>query len=486
MRARSRGRLLGRDRVLAVSVDTQPPVAGGPDGGALPDGEPLVIRVSDRAGSVSIPPPSSWPSGTTPSGGRGRCASIRPLRRLPDLAALGQSFPQSGTVDVKLLSLADRNGVALAQPKTWTYRAGPEGDNAAPRLAMLEAGDLPVLLDDFETDMGEWSNWGAEGGAVLSLDSETAFSGSKSLKLYNPGSGGSFGAYIRKTAFDAGRYRIVRFAYKIPERLRADIMVHCNGARKAIRFTDSDSSYQRIGEIPNVVADNQWHVAEFNLYDMLRRNDPHAPGYKVLQMWIADTGWTSNAPGQVYHIDDFAIIPIVSAARPLRLAWQVQDVSGLAGVNWTISTDPTVELPTTVKTAGMETEYAEPVGDGWLNVRAVDTAGNWSEIVRRRLLVDSSAPSAEQQSPAADVRTAVSEITIKLADTGIAGIDPGSIVLNVGGADYTVSNSGLTYLSDRGLLQWNCERTSPGPTVFKDGQEITVALKQAADYAGTR
>lgn len=479
----------GATETLAVNVDAQPPVVVGavPDGGALPDGEPLVIRVSDRGGVGVNPASIELVIGdrTVKVDGAAVCFNPTTEEIALDLAALGQSFPQSGTVDVKLLSLADRNGVALAQPKTWTYRAGPEGDNAAPRLAMLEAGDLPVLLDDFETDMGEWSNWGAEGGAVLSLDSETAFSGSKSLKLYNPGSGGSFGAYIRKTAFDAGRYRIVRFAYKIPERLRADIMVHCNGARKAIRFTDSDSSYQRIGEIPNVVADNQWHVAEFNLYDMLRRNDPHAPGYKVLQMWIADTGWTSNAPGQVYHIDDFAIIPIVSAARPLRLAWQVQDVSGLAGVNWTISTDPTVKLPTTVKTAGMETEYAEPVDvDGWLNVRAVDTAGNWSEIVRRRLLVDSSAPSAEQQSPAAGVRTAVSEITIKLADAGIAGIDPGSIVLNVGGADYTVNNSGLTYLSDRGLLQWNCERTSPGPTVFNDGQEITVALRQAADYAG--
>jgi hypothetical protein len=31
---------------------------------------------------------------------------------------------------------------------------------------------------------------------------------------------------------------------------------------------------------------------------------------------------------------------------------------------------------------------------------------------------------------------------------------------------------------------WNCERTSPAPTVFGDGTEVQVALKAASDYAG--
>lgn len=479
----------GATQTLAVHVDRQPPTVLGavPDGGRVPDGEPLVIRVSD-GGGVGIDPTSIRVAvGESTVEVDGRSVRFDPVREeiVIDMAALGEAIPPSGTVEVKLLAMADRNGAALSEPKVWVYRSDPEGDSAAPRLVSVDVGDLPVLLDDFETDMGEWSNWGAEGGAVLSLDSTTAASGNKSLRLYNPDTGGSFGAYIRKTAFDAGRYRIVRFAYKIPERLRADIMVHCNGERKAIHFTDNDSSYRRIGEVPNVIADNQWHVAEFNLYEMLRRDDPRAPGYKVLQMWIADTGWTSNAPGQVYHIDDFALVPIVSAAQPLKLAWQIEDVSGLAGVNWAVSEDPTTELPTTVRTAGRYAEYADPGDvDGWLHVRAVDSAGNWSATAHRRLLVDSSPPTAEQQSPAAGVRTAVSEVSVKLADAGIAGIDPSSVVLNVGGTDYTVSNSGLTYLSDRGLLLWNCERTSPGPTVFKDGQEVQVELKQAADYAG--
>ncbi len=478
----------GETETLAVTVDTQPPavLAITPDGGALPGGEPIDIALSDRGGVGVDPATIRVRVGDTELSVDDEAVRFDPAyETLTVDVARVVSFPDGGSVEVALLAAADRNGAAMAAPQKWAFNAGPEIDDAAPPAPLLAVGELPILHDDFEEGMGEWSNWGAEGGAVLTRDPTTAASGQYSLKLYNPSSGGSFGAYIRKTAFDAGQYRVVRFAYKVPERLRADLMVHVNGTRKAIRFTDTDSSYPRIGEIPGVVADNRWHYAEFNLFDMLRRSDPHAPGYKVLQMWVADSGWTQNAPGQTWHIDDFSLIPIVSAARPLTLSWQVHDISGLAGVNWAINQSPNTELDSNVLTTADHVAYADP-GDvnGWLHVRAADSAGNWSATAHRRLLIDSSAPIAAQASPAAGARTAVSEIALQLKDEGIAGIDPGSVVLAVGGKDYSVSNSGLTYRSDGGRLVWNCEQTSPEPTVFPDGQQVDVALKQAADYAG--
>jgi hypothetical protein len=80
--------------------------------------------------------------------------------------------------------------------------------------------------------------------------------------------------------------------------------------------------------------------------------------------------------------------------------------------------------------------------------------------------------------------TATSMVELELDDDGLAGIDPGSIVLNVGGTDYEVSNSGLTYRSDQNRLVWNCEQTAPSPVVFDDGAEVQVELKSARDYAG--
>ncbi len=478
----------GEAETLAVTVDTQPPavLAITPEGGAPAGDRPIEITLSDRGGVGVDPETVRVGVGDTELSVDGEVVRFDPASETlsVDVAQVA-SFPQGGSVEVALLAAADRNGVAIAEQPRWAFKTGPEIDDVSPAPPVLAVGELPMIHDDFEEGMGEWSNWGAEGGAVLTRDPSTAASGRYSLKLYNPTSGGSFGAYIRKTAFDAGRYRIVRFAYKVPERLRADLMVHVNGARKAIRFTDTDSSYPRIGQVPGVVADNRWHYAEFNLYNMLRRDDPHAPGYKVLQMWIADSGWTSNAPGQTYHIDDFSLVPIVSAAQPLTLSWQVHDISGLAGVNWAIDESPATELDSTMLTTADHVAWTEPGDiDGWLHVRAVDSAGNWSATAHRRVLIDSSAPVAAQASPAADARTAVSEVVVRLSDQGIAGIDPGSVVLSVGGKDYSVSNSGLTYLSDRGQLVWNCERTSPEPTVFADGQQVDVVLKRAADYAG--
>ncbi|MEA3401985.1 MAG: tetratricopeptide repeat protein [Armatimonadota bacterium] len=479
----------GETETLAVVRDTQPPavVAVEPDDEALIAGGPIRIRVSDGAGVGVDPGSIRLAVADERLDVSDDAVSFDPASETIelDVVALGRSFPQSGSLSVELLGMADRNGAKLVEPVQWTFLAGPDTDRSAPSLPMIAVGEVPVLGDDFETDLGEWDNWGARAGAELSRDASTAASGRYSLKLYNPMNGGSFGAYARKTRFDAGRYRLVRFAYKIPERLRADILVHVNGSRKSIHFTDTDSSYTRIGEVPDVIADNQWHHAAFDLYEMLRREDPHAPGYEVQQMWIADTGWTSNASGQVYHLDDFELVPIVSAAEPLQLSWQVLDLSGLAGVNWAVDASPDTELPQQILTTADSVAYQEPGDvDGWLHVRASDSAGNWSATAHQRLLVDSQPPIAAQQAPPADVSAAVSEVSLELADEGIAGIDPGSIILSVGDNDYSVENAGLTYLSDRGRLVWNSEETSPKPTIFDDGAVIDVKLKSAADYAG--
>ncbi len=479
----------GEPETLRFVHDTTPPRVVGvePADEVLQDGGPVRIRVSDDGGIGVDPSSIRLAVGDEELEVDGEVVRFDPGAEeiVVDVARLGTELAEGGSLDVRLLSLADRHGAELSEEQRWAFRAGPDVVSTPPEDIEVVVGDVPVISNDFETDTGEWARWGGDGGAIVTRDCSTSYTGRHSLRLYNPETGGSFGAYMRRTPFDAGKYRVVRFAYRVPPNLRADIIVHVNGERKSVRFTDTDSSYERIGEVPNVQADNRWHVAEFNLYEMLRASDPHARGYQVSQMWIADTGWTSNARGQAYHIDNFELIPIVSAMHPLRIAWNALDLSGLAGVNWAITDAPTTQLPAEVATTADHVEYENPGDvDGWLHVRAMNSAGQWSETVHRRLLVDSTAPLAAKLSPEAEVKAATSEVMLELKDEGIAGIDPGSIVLSVGGRDYEVSNSGLTYRSDRNQLVWNCEETSPEPTVFDDGHEVEVALKQAADYAG--
>lgn len=478
----------GKVVTRCVRVDTSAPrvIGVAPEGGVLTDNAPVSIRVSD-AGGVGIDPSSiQVRMGDKQYRIDGKAivydAGSEEIRIVPSRA--GIVFPQAGKLRVELITMADRNGLALAEPASWVFNGGPNTDKGIPEPPLIVIGDAQLMCDSFESDLGEWEAWGGEAGAMLSRDATTAAVGKYSLKLYNAVSGGTYGAYIRKSSFDAGKYRLVRFHYKVPEHLRADFIVYVNGTRKTIRFTDSDASNPTIGQVPDVRADNEWHLAEFNLYEMLRRDDPRAPGYKVHQFLIADTGWTANAPGQTYHLDEFELVPISSAAQPLRISWQLSDLTGLGGVNWAINEDWATDLDKKALTTSDYVEYQDDGVDGWLHVRACDSAGHWSPTAHRRIVVDSVSPVATQDSPAPGAQTAVSEIRLGLSDAERGGVDPGSVILSVGGTDYSATNSGLTYRSDEQMLVWNCEQVSPTPVVFGDGLEVKAELKQAADYAG--
>jgi len=120
----------------------------------------------------------------------------------------------------------------------------------------------------------------------------------------------------------------------------------------------------------------------------------------------------------------------------------------------------------------------------WLHLRVEDKAGNWSNEVSRMVLVDSQAPTAQPVAPANGAKTAVSETVISLGDAGLGGIDPNSVRLSVGGAEYTVDGRGLSFQPASGRLIWNCENVSPQPVVFPDKKDVEVKLLAAADYAG--
>jgi hypothetical protein len=382
--------------------------------------------------------------------------------------------------------LKDWAGNVAAAPEVLNYRLAFAEDKTPPAAPVMTVGASGYLCnEDFEHSLGDISSYGGSGGADLSLDSTTAASGKSSLKVYNRLTGGRFGVYLQKRPFDAGKYRIVSFDYKVPPRLRSDFAVYVNGDWKAIKFKDTDNNLGYIGTVPQVVDDNQWHHAEFNLYDMLRKDDPSASSYIVRQFVMADWNWTANVKGQSYHLDNFQIIPVVSAQQGLPLAWKALDVSGTFGLSWTVDKNPTGDPGQEVKLTGTS-GLAEGVGDidGWLHTRARDGAGNWSEASHWRLLADGEAPTASPAYPREGAKVATSIVRLNLADQGPAGVDPMSIILRVAGKDYTMENRGLSYSSSRGSLVWNCEDVSPDPVVLSDKQPVAVQLVAAKDFAG--
>lgn len=395
--------------------------------------------------------------------------------------------PKDGdTVAVEVSAPSDWAGNRRAESYQYSYRLSFADDKTPPQAAMVKIGPNGYLADErFENGVGEISSYGGSGGAELSVDRTTAASGRGSLRVYNPVSGGRLGVYLQKKPFDAGKYRIVSFDYKVGPRLRSDFAVYVNGDWKAIKFKDTDDNLGYIGVVPNLKDDDQWHHAEFNLYDMLRKDDPGAGSYIVRQFVMADWNWTANVKGRSYNLDNFQIVPVVSSTGGLPLAWRAPDISGIAGLGWVVDSDPATDAPAEITLPG-STAVLQGVSnvDGWLHTRLRDGAGNWGATEHWRLLADSESPTCAVQYPREGARSARSSVTLSLTDKGIAGIDPASVTLNIAGRDYTVDNPGLSYSSGSGLLTWNCEQVAPEPVVLPDKQPVAVKLVSARDYAG--
>jgi len=321
---------------------------------------------------------------------------------------------------------------------------------------------------------------------VVSADSSTAASGRRSLRIYNARQGGRFGAYLRKSRFNAGRYRLVSFDYRVPERLRSDFAVFINPAWRSIRFMDNDNNLHRIGVVPDVQADDQWHHAEFDLYDLLKADDPKA-GFDVRYFVMGDWGWMGNPEGQTYYMDNFRIIPVISGADGVKVSWKAGDASGIAGASWALdqqpTTDPGKQVMTTESSAAATTAQD---GTNYFHLRVVDGAGNWSEPTHCRLLVDTQRPTAELVSPEPGSTVCTSTTTWRVTEAGPAGIDPSSIKVVANGQEYDATNKGIALDADAGTLSFAGELVSPQPVQFPDGQPVTVQLTSLADFAGNQ
>lgn len=197
-----------------------------------------------------------------------------------------------------------------------------EPDAAEPALRRVSFSSRTghfLVRNDFETDMGQWSNRDREAGATVSPDATATFDQSKALKITNTNGGGNFAVNVVTQSFDARDFPVVQFDYRIAAGVKTNFLVKVAGRWYDIGFTDDPKQLRdkrvniaHVGDIAGIVADDQWHTARFNLHDMLRtqtRNtvveemimaDWDVGGYMKLQ-------FGTNKKGAAYYIDNFSI-----------------------------------------------------------------------------------------------------------------------------------------------------------------------------------
>jgi len=216
------------------------------------------------------------------------------------------------------------NGLMIARLRLWYERRLPR--RPFPDLAALRAeadpGDpqAPVspLENDFERGLGSWHPL-PEGASstLLSLDHTTAATGHRCLRITNLTSGGEFALQAVSEPFDAERFPLLSWAYRLSGRVAVNVHVRAQGQWHTLGFTfpaEAATAARWLGQIPDVAFDNRWHLAQFDLGAALRRFYPTGP-LQVEEILFANrapdpylfAGFGGNGFGTTYYLDDFRI-----------------------------------------------------------------------------------------------------------------------------------------------------------------------------------
>ncbi len=198
-----------------------------------------------------------------------------------------------------------------------TLEAKAEPDDGA--VPSETDGGLFLVRDTFEHGTGEWSDRDGDAGGVVTLDDTASLDGTRCLRISKASGHGHSGVNVRRTPFDAREYPIVQFDYRIPGGVKTNFLAKVSGRWYEIGFTDDPKELRNkrvniasIGRIEGVVADDQWHTARFNLYDMLRTMTGQT---RVDELIMADWDvggymkleFGKNPKGATYYIDNFSI-----------------------------------------------------------------------------------------------------------------------------------------------------------------------------------
>ena len=186
--------------------------------------------------------------------------------------------------------------------------------------------------NDFETDFGSWTNKDRHDVVTISLDADTASRGKRSLKIQNVTSGGDFTVWATRQPFDAEKFPVIRFDYKIPADVRVNFYARIKGIVWEIGFTAPRDSLPAahvtaaragfgepriqnglsIGTIDGVIADDRWHSATFDLLAAIRRANLDTTIVEELAFASPNEpylrcGFGGNHLGATYHLDNFRL-----------------------------------------------------------------------------------------------------------------------------------------------------------------------------------
>lgn len=309
------------------------------------------------------------------------------------------------------------------------------------------------------------------------------------LRVTNRLCGSTFGASLGWSGFDLGQNPFLSFDYRIDPEANVAFQFQLFGRPYQVSLTDTeDDRGKLLGQVPGIVADGTWRHAEVDLIALVVANVEarrQAKSLHVGNVEVGDFGYSGNAPGTWYELDNLNLLPIASASKGLELKWQASDAGGIAGYSYLWDDQPGTEPDATPETAASSASFSKLTeGRQFFHVRAIDRAGNAGPSSHYAYMIDNTPPSIVSSVPANDEKAAASQIVLRFGES-VSQVNTGSIQvfvdkrrLNLQG-DQTEWNPETRELTIDLLADWNLLRRP-----LTDGQEVLVSVSGIKDFAG--
>lgn len=368
----------------------------------------------------------------------------------------------------------------------WSYSFETSADKTPPSRVHL-SGRLMDL--DFEENLGGITTSNSVQGAILERDSATAAEGTYSLKITNPAFGSEVNSSFFNNSFNLGAYPIFSFDYRTEGKLRMNFYTQAGGAGRYIKFTDPEGASSAYISDIDLQTDGKWHHAEINLQRAATQrlsssfNQKH---FEARALSLADFGHRANLAGESLHLDNVTMTPAISTHQEVTFTWKANDLSGIKGYSYGWSQTQAFEPPLKVDTSeNSSTFIAQPEGERWFHIRAVDFAGNWGPTRHYRYIIDSTPPNITAVLPAEGAKSISPYVAVQLRDN-VVGVNPVTLALSLNGQPVNLQ-SGHARMMASGDLRYDwAQAQAPMTAPIPDGTAMNYEIKPFFDFVGNQ
>jgi len=237
-----------------------------------------------------------------------------------------------------------RNGLMIARARVWYEKDAGEGEppvlleQVSPVEGQWQVDAKQLgLVSDFERNTNGWAP--VPSAEAMQVQLAPAGASGRCLKVTAPFSGGDMVVMAGLKEFDPLKLGKLSFDYKLDPQAKVNLYAKFGADYHVVLFSAPESPGEArpgtpakpLGKLDNVVADNQWHHAEFDLAAAVQAAFPNRPDIRAANLSFAgprDAEYLRAGFGGNYFGTSFCVDNVRLAAAPGTTVEELKAVAG--------------------------------------------------------------------------------------------------------------------------------------------------------------